>query len=68
MDPREFEDKMRWIFSFFDKDGDGVVTIDELKDLLKDIRNNYHLEEAGMSFTVRITIRLVLIQNNQTKR
>lgn len=50
MSPREFEEKMRWIFSFFDKDGDGVVTIDELRDLMKDIRENNNLESAGNLF------------------
>lgn len=48
MSPQEFEEKMRWIFSFFDKDSDGVVTIDELRDLLKEIRTNHNLEDAGM--------------------
>lgn len=39
---------MRWIFSFFDKDGDGVVTVDELKALLNEIKVNNNLESAGM--------------------
>lgn len=48
MSPGEFEEKMRWIFSFFDKDGDGVVTVDELKALLNEIKVNNNLESAGI--------------------
>lgn len=50
MSPAEFEEKMRWIFSFFDKDGDGVVTVDELKELLNEIKVKNNLESAGMLF------------------
>ncbi len=39
---------MRYIFSFFDKDSDGVVTLDELRELLKDIRVTNNLD-AGIS-------------------
>ena len=47
MSPGEFEEKMRWIFSFFDKDGDGVVTVDELKELLNEIKDKNNLNSAG---------------------
>jgi Ca2+-binding EF-hand superfamily protein len=47
MSPGEFEEKMRWIFTFFDKDGDGVVTVDELKALLNEIKDKNNLESAG---------------------
>lgn len=62
MSPGEFEEKMRWIFSFFDKDGDGVVTVDELKELLNEIKDKNNLNSAGIPiYQLRLAFSLSLL-------
>lgn len=68
MSPGEFEEKMRWIFSFFDKDGDGVVTVDELKELLNEIKDKNNLISAGIITKYNITYYYSRIQTALTSK